>query len=111
MARKVVVTLVDDYDGNSAAEETVSFVFDGVAYEMDLSTLNAKLLRGVFEQWIPYARKVGRAPRRTGSRKRSVVDRDQTAAIRAWGREQGRDVSRRGRISAGLAAAYAEANR
>lgn len=34
MARQVVVTLIDDYDGISSAEETVTFGLDGVAYEI-----------------------------------------------------------------------------
>ncbi|MEU8899293.1 Lsr2 family protein [Nocardia sp. NPDC048505] len=110
MARKVVVTLVDDFDGTSPAEETVSFAVDGVAYEMDLSTLNAKQLRALFEQWVPHARKVGRSGRAKSTEKRSVVDREQTAAIRAWAREQGHEVSSRGRIPAELASAYAAAN-
>lgn len=51
MARRVVVTLVDDFDGVSAAEETVTFAIDGATYEIDLSETNAAKLREVFEQW------------------------------------------------------------
>ncbi|MEV6279679.1 Lsr2 family protein [Nocardia sp. NPDC051832] len=110
MARKVVVTLIDDFDGKSAAEETVTFAVDGVTYEMDLSVLNAGQLRGVFEQWTPHARKVGRAPRGKSNGVKPAVDREQTAAIRAWAREQGHDVSSRGRISSELVSAYDAAN-
>ncbi|WP_456320117.1 Lsr2 dimerization domain-containing protein [Nocardia aurea] len=45
MARKVVVTVVDDYDGKSQAAETVSFALDGEVYEIDLSETNAESLR------------------------------------------------------------------
>jgi hypothetical protein len=55
-------------------------------YEMDLSVLNASSLRGVFEQWTPHARKVGRTRRARGSHGRPARDRDQTAAIREWAR-------------------------
>ena len=41
MAKKVTVTLVDDFDGAGAADETVEFGLDGVTYEIDLSTKNA----------------------------------------------------------------------
>lgn len=41
MAKKVTVTLVDDFDGSGAADETVEFGLDGVTYEIDLSTKNA----------------------------------------------------------------------
>lgn len=46
MAKKVTVTLVDDFDGSGAADETVEFGLDGVTYEIDLSTKNATKLRG-----------------------------------------------------------------
>ena len=41
MAKKVTVTLVDDFDGEGAADETVEFGLDGVTYEIDLSAKNA----------------------------------------------------------------------
>ncbi|MEU5763093.1 Lsr2 family protein [Nocardia sp. NPDC047648] len=110
MARKVVVTLVDDYDGKSQAEETVSFAVDGVAYEMDLSADNAGQLRGFFEQWVPYARRVGRARRGRGGVLRSATDREQATVIREWARKNGIDVSARGRISAEVVEAYKKAN-
>lgn len=108
MARKVIVTLVDDFDGKSQAEETVSFALDGVSYEMDLSAANAGELRGLFEQWTPYARKVGRAPRGK-AQSRSASDREQTQAIRDWARKNGIEVSTRGRIAAEVVEAYKEA--
>jgi Lsr2 len=40
MAKKVTVPFVDDLDGTAAADETVAFTLDGVAYEIDLSTKN-----------------------------------------------------------------------
>ncbi|WP_028477816.1 Lsr2 family protein [Nocardia sp. CNY236] len=109
MARKVVVTLIDDYDGESQAEETVSFALDGVAYEMDLSTDNAGQLRGFFEQWVPHARKVRRA-RRTRTVQRSANDREQATVIREWARQNGIDVSARGRIAVEVVEAYKKAN-
>ena len=44
MAKKVTVTLVDDFDGDGPADETVEFSIDGVSYEIDLSVKNAKRL-------------------------------------------------------------------
>ena len=41
MAKKVTVTLVDDFDGEGSADETVEFSLDGVSYEIDLSSKNA----------------------------------------------------------------------
>ncbi|MET8871953.1 histone-like nucleoid-structuring protein Lsr2 [Nocardia sp. NPDC004278] len=110
MARKVVVTLVDDYDGKSPAEETVAFALDGVEYQIDLSTDNASQLRGVFDNWTLNARRTGRAPRGRGLASRSANDRARTAAIRDWARKKGLTVSARGRISAEVANAYEKAN-
>ncbi|MFG1797785.1 Lsr2 family protein [Nocardia sp. NPDC049149] len=110
MARQVVVTLVDDYDGKSSAEETVVFGLDRVSYEIDLSVLNASTLRDIFEQWTPHARKVGRVPRGKQINTRPALDRDRSAAIREWARKKGHEVSSRGRISAEVIQAYEKAN-
>ncbi|MFI1236726.1 Lsr2 family protein [Nocardia salmonicida] len=111
MARKVVVTLIDDFDGTSVAEDTVNFEIDGVAYEIDLSDANATKLRDSFDQWLPYARRVGRA--KTSGRRSSATAapgksarRGHLAAIRTWAGENGHTVSSRGRISAEVIAAY-----
>ncbi|MEV4236660.1 MULTISPECIES: Lsr2 family protein [unclassified Nocardia] len=110
MARKVVVTLVDDFDGKSAAEETVAFALDGVEYEIDLSTTNAGQLRGIFEPWTSNARKLGRTSRSKSQASRTAHDRARTVAIRDWARAKGIAVSARGRISAEVAQAYEKAN-
>lgn len=112
MARKVTVELIDDYDGKSKALETVFFSLDGVEYEIDLSIKNAGKLRGLFERWTEPARKVGRIPRgksgRTGVR--TVADKEQTKVIRDWARNNGYNVSSRGRIQADIIEAYNKAS-
>ncbi|MFF3567803.1 histone-like nucleoid-structuring protein Lsr2 [Nocardia jiangxiensis] len=110
MARKVIVELVDDYDGKSPAEESVLFSLDGVEYEIDLSVLNAAALRGIFDQWTPHARKAGRVSKSKGQKvSRSSAEREQTAAIRDWARKNGYSVSTRGRIQAEVVEAYKNA--
>lgn len=110
MAKKVTVTLVDDYDGTSKANETVHFSIDGVDYEIDLSTKNAGKLRGAVEPWSDKARKVGRSKRR-GGKARTAADGERTAAIREWARAQGYQVSSRGRIPADIVDAYNKAKK
>lgn len=110
MARKVIVELVDDYDGESKAEETVVFGIDGATYEIDLSEHNAEALRGVFEQWTPSARKVGRAQRPKTIPARPAINRDRSAAIREWARKEGIEVSSRGRIAVELIQQYEKAS-
>ncbi|PKV76784.1 histone-like nucleoid-structuring protein Lsr2 [Nocardia fluminea] len=115
MARKVVVTLVDDFDGTSVAEETVNFEIDGAAFEIDLSGTNAAKLRETFDQWLPYARRVGRI--KSANRRSSAspapgtsARRSDLAAIRTWAGENGHTVSSRGRISSEVIAAYDSAS-
>lgn len=115
MAKKVTVTLIDDVDGEAAADETVEFGIDGVSYEIDLSSKNATKLRDELEEWVTSARKVsGRRRAKVGAgaaapKGRAVVDREQTAAIREWARRNGHKVSTRGRISADITEAYNKA--
>ena len=105
MAKKVTVTLVDDFDGKGTADETVEFSIDGVSYEIDLSAKNAKKLRDDLQQWMDAGRKVGGRRRArpgapTGRDGRASIDREQSAAIREWARRNGHKVSTRGRIPA-----------
>lgn len=109
MAKKVTVTLVDDFDGEGTADETVEFGLDGVSYEIDLSSKNAKKLREDLRQWVDAGRRVGgrRRGRATGpTRGRGVIDRAQSAAIREWARRNGHNVSTRGRIPADVIDAF-----
>ncbi|WP_433761535.1 histone-like nucleoid-structuring protein Lsr2 [Nocardia sp. CA-135398] len=111
MAKKVTVTMVDDLDGTSKADETVLFSLDGVTYEIDLSKKNAGKLRADLDRWTEKARRTGRVKVRSKARGggkdfRSPVDREHSVAIREWARKNGHQVSARGRISADIVAAY-----
>ncbi|ONM47945.1 histone-like nucleoid-structuring protein Lsr2 [Nocardia donostiensis] len=106
MARKVVISVIDDLDGESPAVETVSFALEGVTYEIDLSEANAGELRAVFGKWTPFARKVGRARRTKREKSPNEVP---AMVIREWARRNGHEVSQRGRIPASVAAAYRRA--
>ncbi|WP_227982256.1 histone-like nucleoid-structuring protein Lsr2 [Nocardia spumae] len=111
MAQKIIVELIDDLDGKSEAQETVSFSLDGVAYEIDLSSKNAGKLRGVLRPWIESARKVGRSPRaKNATGARTAAGKAQTGAIREWAKSNGYNVSSRGRIQADIIAAYNKAS-
>lgn len=106
MARKVVVTVVDDLDGRSAAAETVSFGIDGVLYEIDLSEANARDFRASMAKWVPFARRTGGRGRTRGV----ATGRSKDAkAVREWARNNGHDVPDRGRIPAAVQEAYRRA--
>jgi hypothetical protein len=112
MAQKVTVLLVDDIDGGSA-DETVSFSLDGVSYEIDLSTKNAKTFRDALAQYVGQARRVG--GRSSGGRsargtRRSGGGDNRTAEIREWARKNGHKVNERGRIPAAVVEAYDKAH-
>lgn len=112
MAQKVQVILVDDLDGGEA-DETISFALDGVNYEIDLSENNAESLRESLAEWIGHARRVGgRASSRSrGSRSRQAAPtKADLSSVRAWARENGYQVSDRGRVSSEVLAAYDAAN-
>lgn len=104
MARKTVVTYTDDLDG-TAADETVAFTLDHAEYEIDLSSANASALREALSVYVGAGRRVGGAsrPRARGT---AQTDKEQLNAMRRWARENGYDVSDRGRISKAVREAY-----
>ena len=57
MAQRTVVTLEDDIDG-SEAEGTVTFAFNGVQYDIDLSKKNSDKLAKALAPYVASARKV-----------------------------------------------------
>jgi hypothetical protein len=101
MAKETVTRLLDDLDGG-VAHETVTFGLDGVMYEIDLSSKNAKKLRSELAVYIDNG---SRLPQRRGNgvvRTRSGgprgAGRDQNRAIREWAQAKGIEVAERGRI-------------
>ena len=110
MAQRVQIVLEDDVDGGAAAE-TVTFGLDGVSYEIDLSDKNAGKLRDEFATWIGHARRSG-GRRSTGRRVTggSSSPRRDLSAVRAWARQNGHQVSDRGRVSAVVQEAYDKAH-
>lgn len=114
MAQKVTVQLVDDVDG-SVAESTVEFSLDGVDYTIDLSNDNAANLRDALASYVAGARRAGGRKRTGGKAGKapaapSTADHERNQAIREWAREQGMQVSDRGRIPSEIVEAYDKAN-
>ncbi|HUO40497.1 MAG TPA: Lsr2 family protein [Mycobacterium sp.] len=97
MVKKVTVTMVDDLDGKSPADETVQFSLDDVSYEIDLTSQHAEKLRGDLKAWIHASRRVGGRQRRSP---RSILsgETEGSAVIRDWARRNGHPISDRGRI-------------
>lgn len=111
MAQKVLVEILDDIDGSTAAQ-TVQFGLDGVTYEIDLSDGNASALRDELARFIAAGRRIGGRKVRvaTGqSTTTSTTDRERNQQIRAWANANGYEVSERGRLSSEVIAAYEQA--
>jgi hypothetical protein len=106
MARQTQVILVADIDGGGA-DDTVLFGLDGVNYEIDLSSSNAKKLRDSLAPWVGNARRVsGRAARGRGRGSARGAAKTDLGEVRAWARKNGYDVSDRGRVAATVMEAY-----
>lgn len=102
MARQAIVTLVDDLDG-SPADETVRFGIGGWQYEIDLSRMNAARLRQQLAPFIEHARPAGGS---AGRLRRTAASRQRSRAIRAWAKDQGIELSERGRLPADITDRY-----
>jgi hypothetical protein len=123
MAQKTVVSLIDDLDGESEADETVEYGIDGVTYEIDLTKDNAEALREILAPYIAAARRSGgRARSGTGGRGRSSGSsgavaktagrsREALKSIRDWAKSSGWTVSDRGRLPSNVVEAYDAAHR
>jgi hypothetical protein len=94
MAQKVKTVMVDDLTGEPATE-AVQFGLEGRHYELDLTKDNAKQLRAELKTYVRSARPV--APPKPAQ---------EAARIRAWARQNGYDVSPRGRIHREVIEAY-----
>jgi hypothetical protein len=121
MAQQTTVRFIDDLDGSDAVG-TVTFSLDNRAYEIDLSDENTdklhEVLAPVLAPFIEHGRKAGG---RSGGRGRTRgqapmtetparSNREETHAIREWARQNGHEVSDRGRISKSVMEAYKAAN-
>src|SRR5512142_2470579 len=108
MVQRVITERYDDLDG-SPAVETVRFGYAGREYEIDLSEEHAAERDELLAPYIEHARGIdgGKPKRRArpaeGERRRRP---EELRAIRQWAREQGLQVSDRGRISADIVAKY-----
>ena len=116
MAQQTTVRFIDDLDGSDTSG-TFDFSLEGRQYQVDLSDENAAKLRDALAPYIDVARKAGsRSGGRGRPRQTAVADkparsnREETAAIRAWAREHGHQVSDRGRIPKSVLEAYKAAN-
>ncbi len=108
MVTKMSVIISDDLDGSGGAEP-VSFGLDGMSYEVDLGAKNRAKLEKALAPFIAAGR---RLPARAGRRRQSRASGPpvDNAAIRAWAKSAGLQMSERGRISADVIRQYEAAH-
>lgn len=109
MAQKVSIQLVSDMSGGEA-DETVTFALDGTTYELDLTSKESDKFKGLFQDYIAVARKVSGGRGKKGSGSSGKSGRSDLADVRAWAKEQGMDVSERGRVRQEVLDAYDSAH-
>lgn len=109
MARTYVAVIEDDLSGEvieAGRAETIEFSVNGKGYTIDLGPAHAAAFHASIEKYIGAATKItpdrGAKPTRRG-------DQD-LGAIRAWAGQHGHTIAARGRISADVLAAYAQAH-
>jgi hypothetical protein len=111
MAQSVIVRLTDDFDGTTAADETVQFSVDGRAFVIDLSTDHAKVFRDVLDPYIQHGRPVTAARKahsatRSGGTTPRHGDPAENRRIRDWADRNGILLSKRGRIPENVIGQY-----
>lgn len=117
MAQKVQVLLVCDlHDGEEEGTETVAFSLDGSSYEIDLCADHAASMRDDLATYVGAARRAGRSGSSTAARRSSrparsgSADKQRVQDIREWARNNGHQVSERGRLSSVVVEAYDKAH-
>ncbi|MET8509355.1 Lsr2 family protein [Streptomyces sp. NPDC004787] len=105
MEQKVQDVLIDAIDGGEA-QQTVEFSLDGTAFEIDLNDRNAEELRSILSVYLKAGRRTDGTDRELAGRRDRAASVTDTAAIRAWAKENGYIVRARGRISTQVRAAY-----
>lgn len=103
MSTLKLVRFVDDLDPEIDQDvQTMTFALDGKEYEIDLGEVNREKLLDALAEFIAAARKIGKPEKRNTTRlTRSTTPKDPTEAqqARAWAKENGVEVSERGRVS------------
>jgi hypothetical protein len=108
MARQITEVLIDDIDGGNASV-SVQFAYEGKSYAIDLNKRNAKKFDDSIKPWITAGRRV---TARSGPARKATTASDPAhlAQVRAWAKENGLEVSARGRIAQQTLDAYKAAH-
>lgn len=104
MARETVQVFFDDLTGDPVEADdvqTIKFSWEGKDYLIDLSPKNADLMEKQIQPWVDVATEVKETKRKPTPKRRNDLDK-----VREWAREQGMEVSDRGRVPIKILEAY-----
>lgn len=110
MAKKTIVEIIDDIDGEpiDSGGETIRFAVNGTEYSIDLNDKNATEFHRKIDYYIKHGERIG--GRRRGSSVKPATqagpDDSSIREIRAWAKANGHVVASKGRISEDVVAAY-----
>lgn len=115
MVQRVITQLISDLSGDEVVEgkgETIEFAYRGTSYTIDLTGKEAAGFDRAMAMYIDHATKVGGERKKPSapSNGNQARSRGELQNIRAWARNNGYEVSDRGRIKADVVAAYHSAN-
>lgn len=115
MATITKTFLVDDIDGTTDDVENVQISLDGANFEIDLSAANAARLRDKLAKYVENGTRItqhrpGRRAKPAAPKATVTSGRDQVQAVRDWARQNGYEVSSRGRIPGAVQQAFAAAH-
>lgn len=108
MAKETIVRTISDLSGEVIGPGeggAVRFALDGASYEIDLTDAERETFFAALAPYVAAGRSVGRASA-PASRPSAGRGPEELAAIRAWLRAEGHEVSDRGRIRADLLDLY-----
>lgn len=101
VAQHMRVIVTDDLDGTEGAK-TYRFAWQEASYEIDLSDAHRDELLRALQPYIDAGRRTKRSRAATPSRSSN----EEQGQIRAWARDNGYEVSDRGRIPTKVVDAY-----
>ena len=105
MSTKTIIEYTDDIDGSRGAE-TIRFSLDGTDYEIDLKGVHAKRLRKAVKPYADHARPVRQVRQTATAGRRTTRSRERSSPVRAWARNHGYTVGKKGRLPAEVMEAF-----
>ena len=111
MAQVVQVVMSCDLDDEEGEDiETITYAYEGNAYEFDACTEHRREFNELIRGYVDISRRVsGKSTRAYVKRPTKAVDID-LKEVRAWAREQGMTVSSRGRVPVDVQDAFKKAH-